>query len=71
MSQKQMRTVRANGTALGFVKATMPDKSEHSAFSLSRQADIDVVGLLSARSGVAAATVRAHVEAFGMGGARG
>ena len=68
MAHKQMRTVRANGTALGFVKATMPDTSEYSASSFHRQAEIDIVDLLTARSRVAAATVRAHVEAFGLGG---
>ena len=68
MAQKQLRTVRANGTALGFVKATMPDKSEYSAFSPCRQPDIDVVGILVARSGVAPATIRAQFDAWQIGG---
>lgn len=71
MAQKQLRTVRANGTALGFVKATPPDISKYSASPFLRQAEIDPVAILAARSRVAPATIRAQLAAWQIGGANG
>lgn len=69
MAQKQLRTVRANGAVLGNLLSSAERKAEYSPSLHLRQPDIDLVGLLAARSGVAAATVRAHLTAFGIGGA--
>ena len=45
------------------------DSSNPTLITLENQ-QIDVVALIAARSGVAAATVRAHCLAYGIGGAR-
>ena len=68
MAKKQLRTVRANGTALGFVKATTPDKSEYSFSLFTRQAEIDPVAWLAARANVSTSTARLHIELFKIGG---
>ncbi len=70
MPQTQKRAARANGTALIHTKSKLAS-SIHTATEALRQDPIDTVALLAARSGVAAATVRAHLAAFGIGGAHG
>ena len=70
MAQKKLRTARATGAALGSVKATMPDRFEYNPALFLRQAEIDPVVILAARSGVAAATIRAQVEAWNIAGCR-
>ena len=72
MAQKRLRPASPcqAATGLGFVKATPPDISEYSASPFLRQAEIDVIGLLAARSGVAPATVRAQAEAWNFAGCR-
>ncbi len=71
MAQTQLRPAPlAKVTGLG-ISLSSPERSpELSASSVLRQGPIDVVGLLAARSGVAAATVRAQLAAWQIGGAR-
>ena len=59
------------GTVTGSGIAKLASFNSHiTATSLREQYEIDIVGLLAARSGVAAATVRAHIDAFRIGGSR-
>lgn len=71
MGQKQLRTARATGAVLGFVKATTPDKSEYPIPLSVFQERADTIAWLSARTRVAVPTARLHAELFGIGGAHG
>lgn len=69
MAQTQLRPAPlAKVTGLGNLLSSVGRNSKYIAFSLSRQADIDVVSILAARSGVASATVRAQFDAWQIGG---
>ncbi len=68
MPYSQKRAARANGTALIHTKSKLAS-SIHTATEALRQDPIDVVTILAARSRVAPWVVRAHIEAFGFGGA--
>ena len=70
MAQKKLRPASPcqAATGLGFVKATRPDIPEYSASLSPRQAEIDTVALLAARSRVAPATIRAQLAAWRIGG---
>ena len=67
MACNEVRPARANGTGLGIAKLASFDPENRSTLS-THQEPIDVVELIAARSGVAAATVRAHCLAYGIGG---
>ncbi len=67
MALLRERAARANGTALTHIPLKLPSlKTQDTAAPAFRQDPIDLVGLLVSRSGVAAATVRAHLAAFGL-----
>ena len=67
MSQKRERAVPRQRTALTQnTKSLTSFETTLTAPDDLRQEPIDIVVLLAARSGVAAATVRAHLIAFGM-----
>ena len=59
---------RHKGTASGNALASTARSSGYVTLPALFQEPADMVGILAARSRVAAATVRAHVEAFGLGG---
>ena len=69
MHQKQLRTARANGTALGIAKQLSFNSENRPTLAL-HQEPIDIVALIAARCGVHPATVRAHCLAYGIGGAQ-
>ena len=72
MAHTQLRPAPlAKVAGLGNLLSSAERNPEYSDFPLSRQADIDVVGILASRSGVAAATVRAQLAAWRIGGANG
>ena len=66
MAHKRSKPARANGS--GSEMQPMPTACilDYPIFPVFIQEPIDVVGLLAARSGVAASTVRAHLVAFGI-----
>ena len=67
MAHKRLKAApRHKGTASGNALASTARSPEYPTFPIFVQEPVDVVGLLVARSGVAAATVRAHLAAFGM-----
>ena len=71
MTMKKMRPAPlAKVAGLGNLLSSAERNPEYSFSTFPRQAEIDVVGLLAARSGVAAATVRAQFDAWSIGGAR-
>lgn len=59
----------AKVAGLGTLLSSTDRKAEISASPVFRQDLIDPVMILAARSGVAAATIRAQVEAWQIGGA--
>ena len=70
MTQKRSKPAPL-GTVTGSGIAKLASFNSHiTATSLREQYEIDIVGLITARSGVSAATVRAHCLAYGIGGAR-
>ena len=68
MTRTKMRPAPLAKVAGLGISLSSPDRnSEPSAPPLLRQGPIDVVGILAARSGVAAATVRAQFDAWLIG----
>ena len=69
MAENEKGRRRANGLALTqtICKSHHSFKVTDTALDGFRQEQIDIVGLIAARSGVAAATVQAHLTAFGLG----
>ncbi len=64
MDQKRSEAARANGTASGIAKYTSTCKLGYPTFPCLVQDPIDPAVILAARSGVAAATVRACLDAW-------
>ncbi len=69
MAENEKGRRRANGLALTQTtcETNHSFRVTNTALDGFRQEEIDIVGLIAARSGVAAATVQAHLTAFGMG----
>ena len=72
MAQTQLRPVTSReGAGLGNLLSSTERNFEFSASTVFRQDLIDPVVIISARSGVAAATIRAQLDAWRIGGAHG
>ena len=72
MAHKLMRPAPlAKVAGPGLMLSPTERSTGFTASCLQHQEPVDTVALLAARSGVAAATVRAHLAAFGIGGAHG
>ena len=69
-----LKTMKAaphhKGTASGIAKLTIARSPDYPTFPILMQEPADLVGILAARSGVAAATVRAQLAAWQIGGGR-
>ena len=69
MAQMQLRPAPlAKVAGLGNLLSSAERSPELSASPIFRQGPIDTVGIVAARSGVAAATVRAQFDAWQIGG---
>ncbi len=69
MAQTQLRPAPlAKVAGLGISLSSPERSSQLNASSVFRQGPINTVGIVAARSGVAAATVRAQFDAWRIGG---